>query len=76
MNLLHRNCFIRLLIFSATLVVVLSFLCQKGSAQEKTAADQPVAAVATLTKEIIGEKLAVTRKTLAAVSASAGKDSP
>ena len=76
MNLLHRNCFIRFFIFSATIVVVLSFLCQKGSAQEKTPADQPVAAAATLTKEIVSEKLAVTRKKLEAISSSAGKDSP
>jgi hypothetical protein len=41
MNLLHRNCFIKLIIFSATIVVVLSFSCQTGSALEKSAKDQP-----------------------------------
>ena len=76
MNLQHRNFFIRVFIFSATFVVLLSFLYQTGSAQEKTAADQPVAAGAKLTKEIVGEKLAATRKKLDAISASAGKDSP
>ena len=74
--LLHRNSFIRFFIYSATMVVSLSFLYQTGSAQEKTPADQPVAAAATLTKEIVSEKLAVARKKLAAISASAGKDSP
>ncbi len=76
MNLLHRTCFVRFFIFSATIVIVLSFLCRKGSAQQKTAADQPVAAAVTQTKEIVSEKLAVTRKKLDAISASAGKDSP
>jgi hypothetical protein len=75
-NLLHRNCFVRFLIFSTTIVVVLSFLCRKGSAQEKTPADQPVTAAVTQTKEIVSEKLAATRKKLDAISASAGKDSP
>ncbi|MBW2429941.1 MAG: hypothetical protein JRF56_13340, partial [Deltaproteobacteria bacterium] len=75
-NLLHRTCFIRFFIYSATIVIALSSLCRKGSAQEKTAADQPVAAAVTQTKEIVSEKLAVTRKQLDAISASAGKDSP
>jgi hypothetical protein len=72
MNLLHRNCIIRVFICSATIVVLLSFLCQTGSAQEKT----PAAAAMALSKEIVREKLTMTRKTLAAISASAGKDSP
>jgi potassium efflux system protein len=76
MTLGHRNCFIRFFICSATVVVLLSFMYQTGSAQEKTAVEQPAAAAAALTKEIVSEKLAVTRKTLAAISASAGKDSP
>jgi len=76
MNLLHRNRFIRVFIFSATIVVVLSFLYQTGSAQENTATDQPVAAAEVLTKETLGEKLSVTRKKLAAISAGAAKDSP
>ena len=76
MCLQHPNCFIRFFICSATFVVLLLFLYQTGSAQEKTAADQPVAASATLTKEIVSEKLAGARKTLAAISAGAGKDSP
>jgi small-conductance mechanosensitive channel len=76
MILLHPNRFIRYFICSATVVVLLSFLYQTGSAQEKAPTDQPVAAAATLTKEIVTEKLAATRKTLAAISASAGKDSP
>ena len=75
-NLLHRNCLIRFFICSTTVVVLLSFFYQTGWAQEKTAADQPVAAAATLTKEIVGEKLAGARKAMAAISASAGKDSP
>jgi len=66
----------RLIIFSAAIVVVLSFLSPKGAAQEKTPADQPGAAAATLAKEIVGEKLAVTRKKLDAIPSSAGKDSP
>ncbi len=76
MILLHRNCFIRVFICSATVVVLLSFSWQTGSAQEKTAADQPVAAATALTKETVGEKLAVARKKLETISASAGKDSP
>ena len=76
MSLLQRNCFIRLFLCSATVVVLLSFWNQTGSAQEKTAADQPVATAAALTKELVEEKLAVAGKTLAAISAGAAKDSP
>jgi hypothetical protein len=76
MCLLHRNCCMRLIIFSAAIVVVLSFLSPNGAAQEKTPADQPGAAAATLAKEIVGEKLSVTRKKLDAIPSSAGKDSP
>ncbi|UCD77341.1 MAG: mechanosensitive ion channel, partial [Desulfobacterales bacterium] len=76
MNLLHRKCFIRFFVFSAVIVVVLSFLCRKGSAQEKTPADQPEAVAAILTKEVVSEKLAATRKKLEAISATPGKDSP
>ncbi len=75
-NLLHRNCLIRFFICSASVVILLPFLYQTGSAQEKTTTDQPATAAATLTKEIVSEKLAVARQTLAAISASAGKDSP
>jgi DNA repair exonuclease SbcCD ATPase subunit len=76
MNLLHRKCFISFFIFAATLVFVLLLFCQKGAAQEKTTANQPLVDAATLTKEIVSEKLSATRKKLDAISASAGKDSP
>jgi len=76
MKLRHRNCFIRFFIFSAMVVVLMSFLYQTGWTQDKSATEQPVPAAATLAKEIVSEKLALTRKTLAAISASAGKDSP
>ena len=58
------------------ILVVLSFLCQTGSAQEKTAVEQPAAAAASLTKEIVGEKLAVARKKLAALSAQSPPQPP
>ena len=76
MNLLYRNCFIRFFSFLAMILVVLSFLCQTGSAQEKTAVEQPAAAAASLTKEIVGEKLAVARKKLAALSAQSPPQPP
>ena len=76
MSLSQRNGFIRLFLCLATVVVLLSFWYQTGSTQEKTAADQPVAAAAALSKEILSEKLAVASKTLAAISAGAAKDSP
>ena len=52
------------------------FHVRQARLRKKLPADQPVAAAATLAKEFVSEKLAVTRKTLAAISASAGKDSP
>jgi hypothetical protein len=76
MNLQDRNYFKRSFIFAAAILIVLSFLCQKGMVQEKTPADQPATVAATPAKDIVNEKLAAARKKLEAIPSGAAKDSP